>query len=340
MPQLSGPSGRHLSAGETVTVGRHQLRLPDFLREVADHLEGTRKAPDTGLPPVADRFLGGGLTALRTAGAHTWLEYRLLTPPHSRTQPALYSALRRTACELLDEGQADDFYFVHKSPGLRVRFHTSTARREPAESHLLRTWNDWQRDGLISGIGHAVYEPEQHLFGGPDSMLSVHRVFTADSLAWLSHLSSEKPTAPAWALSMSMIRILFTGLRIADFEDRDVWDRTRRQVGRRFEGAPPEHWPATSARLNRIWHSPQHLGAVLGPAHEPVLAQYRESIERTCDRWRDTYFTVPGAQVGPREAAAFLIVFHWNRARLPKDWQIGISEALAHGTSEEPDHDQ
>ncbi|MEU7178352.1 MULTISPECIES: thiopeptide-type bacteriocin biosynthesis protein [Streptomyces] len=326
--------------GGTVRCGALDLPLPRFLRAVADQLEGTDAAPPDGLLPAAEVFLGAGLPALRAADRpHAWLEYRLLTSPAATGAPHLYAALLGTVRELLAERTVEDFFFVHKTPGLRVRFQTRPDLRERAAGLLARTWDDWRARGILTGVHHAVYEPEQHLFGGPESMRSVHRVFTADSLVWLRHLSLAQPPAPVWALSMAMIRVLFTELHISDFEDRDVWDRMRWQVGRRFTGDPPAGWADTAARLRQVWYSPERLDALRGPAVEDDFAAFRESVAEICAQWRAEYFTGPGARVGPREAAAFLLVFHWNRARLPKDWQIGITEALVQGPAKDGAHD-
>ncbi|MEV7780863.1 thiopeptide-type bacteriocin biosynthesis protein [Kitasatospora sp. NPDC088351] len=321
--------------GETIRIGEARLTVPQFLRAVAAQLDHADTAADPELRPVAECFLGAGLTALRAAAEpRTWLEYRLVPGPDGAT-PALYEGLLHTVRELLAARWIDDFFFVHKTPGLRVRFDTCAAYRAQTQDRLARAWEDWRAAGLLTEVRPAVYEPEQHLFGGPRSMRGVHRVFTADSLLWLSHLSLPTPPAPGWALSLAATRVLLERLGVADFEDRDVWDRLRRQLGRRFEAEPPADWPALSARLNLLWHSPQQLAALRAPVIEPAFDAFQESVARACDTWHEEYFGSPGARVGPREAAALLTVFHWNRARMPKNWQVGITEALAQGPSEE-----
>ncbi|MFI1015848.1 thiopeptide-type bacteriocin biosynthesis protein [Streptomyces sp. NPDC020965] len=322
--------------GRPIQIGELRLTLPDFLRTVAAHLEAPEKAPPAGLLLAAERFLGAGLPALHDHdGRHTWLEYRLRTETAARHPPDLYRTLLSTAELSLQDGRVDDFYFVHKPPGLRVRLHTTPAHREETAVRLQQTWDELQARNIIAHSGQAVYEPEQQLFGGPTSMRSVHRIFTADSLLWLRYLSLEKPPSPVWALSLSMIRSLLNQLRITELEDRDVWDRVRWQAGRRFQGRPPEGWASTAARLNFTWLSPGRLDTLREEAIQPAYEDFQRSIAEACAQWHAEYFASPEARVGPREAAAFVLVFHWNRARLPKEWQVGICEALAQGPSYE-----
>ncbi|TYB64347.1 hypothetical protein FXF51_21765 [Nonomuraea sp. PA05] len=265
----------------------------------------------------------------------TWLHYGLIPAPDRR--PALYAELRATATALLDGGRAREFFFMHKPPGLRVRFQSAHAgthagTRAGLDGELSEVLDGWRRDGLLREWRGGVYEPEEYLFGGPVSMAGVHRVFTADSLAWLGHHAAPAGVraGQAWTMSLPMMRAVLDSLDIAGWEDLDVWDRLRRQTGRRL--ADPGRLPAgavtVASALRAAWSAPHRLVAALPPHAAELVERYREAVMAAGRRWLDSYFTVGQPAVGPREAAAFVIVFHWNRAGLSAARQALIVEAL------------
>lgn len=246
---------------------------------------------------------------------------------------ALYAELLRTANELLADG-ADNFFFMHKPPGLRVRFEVTGASRARMQSVLLERANGWRADGLVESATSACYEPEAHLFGGPVSMMSVHRLFTADALAWLDyHLLAAGTARPGsdWAFSLALLRRLFDAVGIAGWEDRDVWDRIRRDTGRRLrpEYLAEDGFGRAAEGLRSTWGSPGELLAQLSPGARDLVERYGAAADAEAPRWRERYFDTPHAYVGSREATAFFAVFHWNRGALTIGRQSLLAEALA-----------
>ena len=244
-----------------------------------------------------------------------WIQYNL--PPHGMS-PAALLALAEQA---LADGTATDFFFMHKPPGLRLRFHAPdpAALRFDLERHLSGAWRP------------AVYEPEQRLFGGATSMRSVHRVFTADSLAWLAFQSARGDGAyTTWAFSLLTIRALLAALEIVGWEDLDVWDRLSRDGGRELAATAvaDERVERIVAVLRSGWADPERLRKALPGNLHPVVDRYRAAVEVEAPRWIADYFTAPGAEVGPRQVAALLVIFHWNRGRLPVHHQALITHAL------------
>ncbi|MFJ9361448.1 thiopeptide-type bacteriocin biosynthesis protein [Streptomyces mirabilis] len=316
----------------TILVAGQGLTPAEFVHRAADHLDGRSSTEDDpALRQAVQKFLDAGLSALVPSHTPQWVEYRLHQP--DGINPRLYAALAALARELLT-GAAEDFFFMHKSPGLRVRFRLPDRPERPdalsaVESHLTH----WQHEGLIHGWSHAVYEPEAHIFGGPTSMESVHRIFTADSLAWADFWSTDALRRPVWALSLLMIEGLFDSLRIVGWEDRDVWDRLRRQGQRSFPGEKPDGWPDLRKKIQHLWSEPGRLHTTVESWGSPYAGAFRSAVQQEAPVWFDRYFTTAEAYVGPREAAAFLIVYHWNRARLPFTWQCAITEALAGDTT-------
>lgn len=309
-------------AGSTtpeVSVGGRTLPLAEFLAGCLD------PSGDQELVAARLTFLAGGLDALRTAGAPRWTQLGL-----GGIAGELYRELALSARELLAEGEITDFFFMHKPPGLRVRFAAAPGRATHVRAELRRRAQRWRSTGLVTDVQPGVYEPEAHLFGGPASMRHVHRLFTVDSLAWLDHHSGGHGQAPSWVVSLLMLRSVFTGLRVAGWEDRDVWARVQHGGQRRLPHAlAPDAVAVASEELRQWWAaSDTLLDQVPEPTRE-LVDRHAIEVEPVIKRWWSEYFTTELARVGPREAAAYYVVFHWNRAKLSSGRQALITEALA-----------
>ncbi|WP_051879128.1 thiopeptide-type bacteriocin biosynthesis protein [Streptomyces sp. NRRL B-24720] len=305
-----------------------RMPLPDLFRKTADLIDGQSNMVDDEIFKDAESIVSAALNALHQPERPEWVEYRLVQND-DQVDPRLYAALAACARQLL-AGDAEDFFFMHKSPGLRVRFRlpVPASRRSKTVALLELRVAEWEATGLISGWSRAVYEPEQHLFGGPVSMKSVHRLFTADSLAWLDFWATTTSKQPAWAFSLLMIEAFFDELEIVGWEDRDVWDRLRRQAQRTYPGNKPEGWSSLCEKIQRVWSEPGRISNTVEPWAITHAKSFREEVRIEYPHWSQQYFQSSEAYVGPREAAAFFIVYHWNRARLPFVWQCAISEAL------------
>ncbi|WP_419994140.1 thiopeptide-type bacteriocin biosynthesis protein [Streptomyces boninensis] len=275
---------------------------------------------DEDLLPAADR---------RPPSA--WLHFGL--EPGAGMLPRTLAGLRTLAADLLADGDVADFFFVRKVPGLRVRFRCAEGRADAVDERVCAVLSRWELDGVVAGWCGGAYEPEEFLFGGPVSMAHVHRVFTADSTAWLGFhalAGSGGGPGPVWAMSLRMIRGLLDGLGIVGWEDLDVWDRLRRQAGRGFaaDAELPEAGARAAVALRETWADARRSAAVLHPEAWGLAEAYCQDVAEIAARWREEYFTVGRPAVGPREAAAFVIVFHWNRAGLSAVRQALITSAL------------
>jgi len=343
--------GKHCSPRYQTEVGRDEMETPNYrtarddVVTVAQFVQWCATALNDrleALHPLAqapavrgalEAFVAGGVAAVRAIMAdEVWLQFGLVIPRRPETsRTALYQAVGGTLRTLITGELAHDAFFMHKPPGIRLRLRTELACRQTVEVELNRALHEWTKLGLITGWRPAVYEPERALFGGPVSMRSVHRVFTADSIAWLGFHGTAEPPGPVWAMSLLMIRELFAALAIVGWEDGDVWDRLRRQAGRAVTTSVRQ--TAVMERLadvlNRHWHTPDATRDLLSPAARNLLDEYATAVHAEAPRWMSEYFTAPGATLGPREVAAHVIIFHWNRAKLPAHWQALFTEALA-----------
>ncbi|MEW2292968.1 thiopeptide-type bacteriocin biosynthesis protein [Streptomyces sp. NPDC006743] len=316
-------------------------------RLLADCLDDARTQPMGAVPVDADgagyaaarrTFLAAGLHALREHAPDAgWVQLNVRVEPAG--WPRLYARLAGTAREVLGTGAARGFFFMHKPPGLRIRFHAAQPARAPQLRATLVRRLAPAADGSWARPVADVYEPETYLFGGPRSMPHVHALFTADSLAWLDvHTAVAGAPAPAdWRVSLPLLGAVFDGLGVVGWEHRGVWQAVRDETGRRLPGGlrdPARRRAADGIRA--YWEQePGARLAALPKDWQDVLGPHTEDVRRAAERWRTHYFASGDASVGPRRAAAHHVIFHWNRGRLSTARQCLLTEALAAGGHEE-----
>ncbi len=313
------------------------LSVFDLLRDCSDDARdgslGTVSVLRDGPGYAAARrtFLAAGLAALPDDRPGSgWVQFNI--PCGAEGRAGLYRRLADMAPSLLVSGAAVNFFFMHKPPGLRVRFEAPG----PGERDALREELTARLGGAgASAPSYVVYEPETYLFGGPRSMPHVHRLFTADSLAWLDHHRRAGHTAgsaPAdWRVSLSLLRGVFEGLGIVGWEHRGVWEAIREDTGRRLTGgltAPGAR--AAAEGIRAYWRESGNPGAADGAAEDPAGGRgHRRALRRAAGEWREGYFESGDAVLGPRRAAAYAVIFHWNRAAFSPARQSLLTAALA-----------
>jgi thiopeptide-type bacteriocin biosynthesis protein len=266
---------------------------------------------------------------LSSAEATDWVQYNIAV---GRWVPELYAWLADGVEEMLATQVVRDLFFVHKAPGLRVRFRSDPGDREGAVTHCAVVLAELIRRDFVTGWYPAVYEPEQRLFGGAVSMRSVHRLFTADTLAWLGfHRVASTARMTRWAFSLLTIRSLLDSLEVVGWEDIDVWDRLERNGARILTdtAALNPRVSGLASVIRRAWSNPDLLHEHLTAPIKQLLDRYRADAKVAARCWIADYFTAPGALIGPREAAAYTVIFHWNRGGLTLNDQALITHALA-----------
>ncbi|HVB43864.1 MAG TPA: thiopeptide-type bacteriocin biosynthesis protein [Streptosporangiaceae bacterium] len=273
-----------------------------------------------------ERFVAGGLAALAT-GEHNdqWLQFGLALNPGHGT--AVHARLRALAARLLDDGAVLNFFYMHKPPGLRIRFEVVPGRRDELADRIEDELSRWQAD--VAEVRRGRYEPEDLLFGGPTSMGYVHALFTVDSQCWLDYFGlPDRP--PPWMFSLAILRHLLNGLTISNWEDLNVWERVRRQAYRGIPDALDKHKVAAATGMIRtLWGDQDALRTALGEDAAALAAGYGARILDCAQRWNAGCFAVGDSLIGPREAAAFATIFHWNRGRLSAVPQGLIATALS-----------
>ena len=321
---------------EVIICGDHQLSVLEFLKACVRSLESGNEVPaNSELTAARDALLSAGLPAVRRLTVPSCWIHIGLSVAHGR-QSTVYAEVLDTARYLLEQNTVSNFFFMHKPPGLRIRFELSGWNKTEVEREVSTRIDSWISKGLITAANPGVYEPEAHLFGGPASMTSVHRLFTADSLAWLGYhrlVAANTTPGPNWVFSLALLSSLFAALQIVDWEDRDVWNRVRGQAGRRFiEGhLGVEGFAEVADGIRRMWHDKDALYAQLSSSAVALVRTYAAYAVAEGERWNAEYFATPLAYIGPREAAAYYVVYHWNRGALPSVRQALLTECLAEG---------
>jgi thiopeptide-type bacteriocin biosynthesis protein len=245
-----------------------------------------------------------------------------------------------TARKLIAAGEARSFFFMHKPPGLRVRFDAGRPDAEALRRELTHCFDDL--DGQLRPPLCGRYEPETYLFGGPPSMRYVHDLFTADSLAWLDHhdtIAAAAMTAPEeggpepvsdWRLSLYLLGELLCGLGVVGWEHRGVWQVVRDDTGRRLGADLDDDARRAAAGILAAWQAGgPGLLAPVPPERRAAIQAHGEAVRRAAERWRTGYFESGDAVIGPRRAAAHYVIFHWNRGRLSLARQSLLTHALA-----------
>lgn len=260
---------------------------------------------------------------LADAGAcgSMWLRYDLdaVSP-----QSPLYATLGGTAAMLLQGRAATDAFFVHTPTGLRLR--CLAAQPNTADVAWRAALAEARGRGWLTGWRPAPFEPSPQTFGGPDATAAAHRVFTADSQAWLEyHARAPRPvpTVARWCASLLMVRALADGLGLTTWETDDLWDRIGRTT-RRLRGFDPAD-PATrrlATALRTGWDEPDTLLDRLDGHQRDLIAAYGAAVRPAAARWR------AAATPALRHGVALAVVFHWNRAGMPVGHQRLLATAM------------
>jgi thiopeptide-type bacteriocin biosynthesis protein len=251
-----------------------------------------------------------------------WVQIGLA--PSDGRPDALFGELTALVRDWRDRRLVDDFFFMNKPPGVRVRFAPAPGHAPFVRAALRRLVRRWCGSGLVADVVPGVYEPEVERFGGPAAMAHAHRMFTVDALTWLDFHARPR-TTPAWALSLAMLRPVLDAMDIGPAREQAVWARVA-AAGRLFPPGmtAPE---AVVSGLRNWWRRPGGL-----PEQEVgrLAAAHAAEVAPLAGAWAGALRDLGQDEVVP-ESVAWYVVFHWNRAALSFGRQALLTEALSTG---------
>jgi thiopeptide-type bacteriocin biosynthesis protein len=320
--------------------GLDEATLADLIRmwrKRLGHINEGYSADDRAtIDSYLEVFVRGGRAAVEALIRRgQWIQVSLSMPTSEASARQLHARIKQFVGALFSDTLIENFFFLFKPPGLRLRFEATGAVCRLTD--LIRSeTSKWKADGLVGAELWGIYEPETTLFGGPRSMKHVHPLFTLDSLVWLEYHSGFETCRNAsvhpWYVSFTILRSLFDGLGIIGWEDLGVWEHIITRTGRELP-ADVSNWPeypSVKSAVLTAWDGAMDCFSQVRPqlTQDSIFATCDDSIRAAAGRWKASYFDSPDAWIGPREAAAYFTIFHWNRGRFSAPQQALIAESL------------
>jgi hypothetical protein len=84
-----------------------------------------------------------------------------------------------------------------------------------------------------------------------------------------------------------------------------------------------------AGELRDAWSRADGILEELHPTVKAIVADHDQALLAGAAQWRSGYFSSRTASLGPRAAAAFYVIFHWNRAGLSHGEQALLAESLS-----------
>lgn len=319
-----------------LTIGNEKISLQSFIAKCAESFSNPEPVTlkNKELIRIRDLFVEGGIKALFNPGyPEHWIQFGI-TLGENKYIKTLFQQLYELVFEFINKDSIDNFFYMYKLPGLRIRFQIKPVNKLEIMDAISTHLKKWVSKKYIVDFVPGIYEPESHLFGGELSMPYVHKLFTADSLAFLKYRTlvlNRKITDQEWLLSLTLLKHFFSQLGISGWEDIDVWDRVRKKT---FRSVPDEmirlpDFQTAASEIKSHWEQIDLVTSTFSQATKKIVEEYTSYMEPVIVTWKKNYFETTNAYIGIREAAAFFTIFHWNRAGISFARQCIITEALA-----------
>ena len=234
----------------------------------------------------------------------------------------------------IDGGLADRFYFLHKPPGMRLRFR---ARREQLLPEIESFLDEKAAAGALDRWRHRLYDSETHRFGGEIGIDIAHEFFTAESLLVLGYLrASLRGDARLSRQQISLFLLLELFERVVEgrWELWDIWckmelvDRIPPLSAEVLATARLEAERAGSA-VGSLLRDRDEVLATAAPIERELLDVFRPQVERVADRLR-TARDDGQLLYGLRSILPSWVVFHWNRMGFSSAEQCSTSLVMIH----------
>jgi thiopeptide-type bacteriocin biosynthesis protein len=293
-----------------------------LIAAVAAFLDERGAAPTLELRPderwlLSEGFVEAGNAWLAcTQRTRRWLQINAALLPDEAV-PGLTlvtGRLQDLVRDWLATGGLDDFHFIFKPPGARLRFKGPLRHLESRAAELCAMLI---KDRAVQSATRGLYDCEPHQFGGAAGLKAAHRFFTAESMAVLRYwrlLANGEATMGAPEFSLALLD-LFLRRTVDDvWELWDVWCRMD-LAGRAIDPWDAERWGDLAGSghslVTRLHSRDPSLTWVPDPERACLLA-FQEQAAAAAIEWRA--LRDGGRLLFPlREILPFLIVFHFNR---------------------------
>lgn len=232
------------------------------------------------------------------------------------------------------DGLADRFYFMHKPPGMHLRFRTE-------RKQLLGEVGSFLDEQIVrGGLGkwhRGVYDSETHRFGGEVGMDIAHDFFTVESLLVLGYVRAflcGKTHLLRPQFSLLLLLELFERVVEGRWELWDIWckmelvDRLPR-LSAKVLGAARLEAERASAVVGPLLQDRPALLRDAAPIERELLDAFQPQVDRIARRLavaRDAGQLLYGL----RSILPSWAVFHWNRMGFSASEQRLICLAMVH----------
>lgn len=247
----------------------------------------------------------------------------------------LTGTLGARAREWRRQKRFDDFFFMRKPPGLRLRFFGR--KLDAFEKPLLAFLESERKRGAMVAYAPGIYDAETYQFGGLEGLALMHAHATYDSLWALEVLRRFKgSTENLPVLSLLGLNDLLRNVVGDSFEAWDVWENMR-LAGRVIDDDIDAKQLESIRRdavdqqplLLATWESPETVIAKLKSRERALMRSYFAANASWARKYRAV---AKGGSLlfGMRKILPFYVIFHWNRLGLPWDLQCVLTYYMRH----------
>lgn len=270
-------------------------------------------------------FLAGGCEAMREGNSGgRWIQIESALEDDPGAAHLLASGLADHVAEWIRTEKVRHFSFLHKPPGLRLRFYgDSPPLRDIIEARFL--------SGGQNGWRFSFYEPEGYQFGGSKGMELAHEFFTIESLAILRFrecLRHGQKLLDDGEFSLLLLNQLLSNIAADRWELWDIW------CNMRLTGRLTEEELRAPANVTSLCSQWLPLLFEAGVAEARMSAGERDILERFRTRASELASAIRelgrgGELLWPiRQILPFWIIFHWNRMMFPLERQRELARVM------------
>ncbi|MFE9926198.1 methyltransferase, FxLD system [Streptomyces sp. NPDC005774] len=244
-----------------------------------------------------------------------WQQHNITFADRGSARRAIAERLGPALIAAEADGQLTGWWFMNKQPWpLRYRAEEPS----PVIELLL---SDLVDDGVAVSWLPCIYEPEVDTFGGPDVMDVTHELFHSDSRHLLTYQPGPEHLGrreTAVLLTSAMMR----GAGLDWFEQGDVWAKVA-ALRPTASPPPPERAAELASAIRKLMTADVRGLCRQGgpmPAHDAWVSAFERAGATLADLANRGALTR-----GLRAILAHHVIFHANRAGLPRDDQSALS---------------